>query len=50
MLSRGRNTTATRRPAAQAAGDGARGASDHDPVVSRFEFSCGDDDDGDDDD
>jgi uncharacterized protein len=27
------------------AGDGARGASDHDPVVSRFEFSSGDDDD-----
>jgi uncharacterized protein len=32
------------------AGDGARGASDHDPVVSRFEFSSGGDDDGDDDD
>jgi uncharacterized protein len=27
------------------AGDGARGASDHDPVVSRFELSSGDDDD-----
>jgi uncharacterized protein len=27
------------------AGDGARGASDHDPVVGRFEFSSGDDDD-----
>jgi uncharacterized protein len=27
------------------AGDGARGASDHDPVVSRFEFSSGGDDD-----
>jgi uncharacterized protein len=26
-------------------GDGARGASDHDPVVSRFELSSGDDDD-----
>ena len=25
-------------------GDEARGASDHDPVVSRFEFSSGDDD------
>jgi uncharacterized protein len=25
------------------AGDGARGASDHDPVVSRFQFSSGDD-------
>src|ERR671914_1432959 len=33
------------------AGDGARGASDHDPVVSRFEFSSDDhDDDRDDDD
>ncbi len=29
------------------AGDGARGASDHDPVVSRFELSSGDDDDDD---
>jgi uncharacterized protein len=28
-------------------GDGARGASDHDPVVSRFGFSSGDDDDDD---
>jgi hypothetical protein len=51
MLSRRCNRTATWRPVASAdwpadfGGDGARGASDHDPVVSRFELSSGDDDD-----